>query len=44
MLDPRARLSQLRLYPGTYTVLLGGYGSSSTAKADVSWRNAYGSM
>jgi hypothetical protein len=44
MLDPRARLSQLRFAPGVYTVTMGGFGSTSTARADLAWRNAYGSI
>lgn len=44
MLDPRARLSQLRLPPGTYTASLGGYAQSSTAKCEIAWRAAYGTM
>jgi hypothetical protein len=44
MLDPRARLSQLRLNPGTYSVQFGGYSGSASASADVTWRDAYGTM
>lgn len=44
MLDPRARLSQLRLAPGQYTVTMGGFGDTSTARTEVSWRDAYGAM
>jgi hypothetical protein len=44
MLDPRARLSQLRLPPGTYTATLGGSPASTQARVDVTWRNAYGTM
>lgn len=44
MLDPRARLSQLRLAPGTYSVQFGGYSGSASASADVTWRDAYGTM
>jgi hypothetical protein len=44
MLDPRARLSQLRFKPGSYTVTFGANAVSSDAHADVAWRNAYGTM
>lgn len=44
MLDPRARLSQLRLPPGTYTATLGGSPASTEARVEVAWRNAYGTM
>jgi hypothetical protein len=44
MLDPRARLSALRLPPGEYTASMGGFGSTSNARVEVAWRNAYGSM
>lgn len=44
MLDPRARLSQLRFAPGTYTVTMGGFGNTSQAKTEISWRDAYGSI
>jgi hypothetical protein len=44
MLDPRARLSQLRLKPGTYSVSFGGLDVTSTATVSVRWRNAYRSL
>ena len=44
MLDPRARLSQLRFKPGEYTVTFGANSVSSDAYATVAWRNAYGTM
>lgn len=44
MLDPRARLSRLRLPPGTYEVTLGGSAQSSNARAEVTWHDAFGTM
>jgi hypothetical protein len=44
MLDPRARLSQLRLPPGNYPVSYGGFDPTLTSRASVRWRNAYGAM
>ena len=44
MLDPRSRLSQLRFDPGTYPVTFGGFDTTGTATASVSWRNAYYGM
>lgn len=41
MLDPHARLSQLRLPPGQYPVWLTGDNTVSTSRVDVYWRNAY---
>lgn len=45
MLDPRSRLSQLRMPPGTYGVQFGGFqGSGGGANCVLSWRNAYRSL
>lgn len=42
MLDPRARLSQLRVPPGLYTLSFGGLDITTQATCTVRWRNAYG--
>ena len=44
MLDPRARLSQLRFRPGQYPVRYGAYDPAGTSYATVGIRNAYGTM
>jgi hypothetical protein len=44
MLDPRARLSQLRLPPGVYSVRYGAYDPTGQSTATLSWRSAYGTM
>lgn len=44
MLDPRSRLSQLRLPPGVYPVAFGGFDPTKTSWASVRWRDAFGSM
>jgi hypothetical protein len=44
MLDPRARLSQLRLSPGSYAATYGAYDLSGSSYAEVAWRDAYGTM
>jgi hypothetical protein len=44
MLDPRARLSQLRLDPGEYSVTYAGTDNTGTSRCVVSWRNAHQSL
>jgi hypothetical protein len=44
MLDPRARLSQLRFKPGQYPVTFGGFDPTGTSRVRVRWRNAYRGM
>lgn len=44
MLDPRARLSQLRLPVGEYAVTYGAYDPTGSSRAEIAWRNAYGTM
>jgi hypothetical protein len=44
MLDPTARLANLRVAPGSYPVTFGGIDSSGTATAAVSWRDAFQSI
>jgi len=44
LLDPRARLSQLRIKPGTYPVSFGGYDPTGSSKATLAWRSAYGTL
>jgi hypothetical protein len=44
MLGPQARLSQLRLKPGSYPVKYGAYDPTGTSRAEVAWRAAYGTM
>jgi hypothetical protein len=41
LLDPRARLGQLRFEPGQYAATFGGFDPTGTARAEVRWRNAY---
>ncbi|SDN79009.1 hypothetical protein [Geodermatophilus sp. DSM 45219] len=41
MLDPRTRLANLRVEPGSHAVTFGGIDATGTATATVSWRNAY---
>lgn len=43
-LDPTARLSQLRVAPGTHTVSFGGIDNTGTATCTVAWRDAYTSI
>jgi hypothetical protein len=44
MLGPQARLSQLRLPRGTYSVKYGAYDPAGTSYATVAWRGAHGTM
>jgi hypothetical protein len=44
LLDPRARLSQLRIKPGSYPVSFGGYDPTGSSKATLAWRPAYGTL
>ena len=44
LLDPRARLSQLRIKPGNYPVSFGGYDPTGSSKATLAWRPAYGTL
>jgi hypothetical protein len=44
LLDPRARLSQLRLAPGIYPVTYGGFATTSSSTCAITWRNAYRSL
>lgn len=41
MLDPAARLSQLRVPPGAHTVTFGGIDNTGTATCVFSWRHAH---
>jgi hypothetical protein len=40
-LDPRSRLTQLRLLPGTYPITYGGYDPTGTSTCSVAWNRAY---
>lgn len=44
MLDPRARLADLRLRPGDYGVQHGGYATSTGGGVEIRWHNAYHTM
>lgn len=41
LLDPKSRLSQLRLKPGTYSITYGGVDNTGTSTCAVSWHRAY---
>lgn len=44
MLDPRARMSTLRVSPGDYPITYGGIDTAGSSRCIVTWRNAYRSL